>query len=320
MQEWRPSAALSTLRERVRLLVRLRDFFDQRDVLEVSTPVLSAAAATDPALDSLAVEMGGGGQRWLHTSPEFPMKRLLAAGSGDIWQLCTVFRDGERGRWHNPEFSLLEWYRLGLDEYQMAAEVVTLIEMLAEGYRELAPAQYLTYREAFVCHAGLDPLAASDDEVAEAAMRVVATGGPGRWQRSDWLDLLGGAVVYPALGRGHLAVLTDYPADQAALARIKPGNPPLAARFEVFLDGVELANGFHELTDAQEQRRRFEADLACRRQAGKAIVAQDECLLSALEYGLPDCAGVALGLDRLLALLLGCDSLAGVMAFDFTRA
>jgi len=214
----------------------------------------------------------------------------------------------------------VEWYRLGFDERQLAAEVVALIETLATDYRDLAPAQYLSYRDAFVRYAGIDPLAASDDEIAEAAMRVVATGGPVHWQRSDWLDLLGGAVVYPALGRGCVTVLTDYPAAQAALARIRPGNPPSAARFEVFLDGVELANGFYELADSQEQRRRFEADLNRRRETDMALVAPDERLLAALEYGLPDCAGVALGLDRLVALLLGHDSLARVMTFDFTRA
>lgn len=320
MLEWQPSAAIETLRARARLLARVRDFFDRHGLLEVNTPLLSAAAATDPALDSLAVEVRGAGQRWLHTSPEFAMKRLLAAGSGDIWQICPVFRDGEQGRWHNPEFMLLEWYRLGFDERQLAGEVLSLIETLAEGYRDLAPAQYITYREAFVRHAGIDPFAASDDEIAEAAMRVVTTGGPGHWQSSDWLDLLGGAVVYPALGRGQLTVLTDYPADQAALARLRPGEPTVAARFEVFLDGVELANGFYELADTQEQRRRFEADLNRRRGAGMSLVAPDERLLSALECGLPDCAGVALGFDRLMALLLGCDALAAVMTFDFSRA
>ncbi len=320
MQQWHPSATIDTLRARARLLSLLRDFFDQRDLLEVSTPVLSASAATDPALESLPVLPGGTGQRWLHTSPEFAMKRLLAAGSGDIWQVCPVFRDGEQGRWHNPEFTLVEWYRLGFDERQLAAEVVTLIETLAADYRDLAPAQYLTYRDAFVHYAGIDPLAASDDEIAEATMRVVATGGPAYWQRGEWLDLLGAAVVYPALGRGRVTVLTDYPAEQAALARIRPGNPPSAARFEVFLDGVELANGFYELADPQEQRRRFETDLNRRRAMEMAVVAPDERLLAALEYGLPDCAGVALGLDRLVALLLGQDSLARVMAFDFARA
>lgn len=320
MQKWPPSATIDTLRARARVLTRLRDFFDQRDLLEVSTPVLSAAAATDPALDSLAVKVRGAGQRWLHTSPEFAMKRLLAAGSGDIWQVCPVFRDGEKGRWHNPEFTLVEWYRLGFDEHQLAAEVVALIETLAKDCRDLAPAEYLTYRDAFVHYAGIDPLVASDDEIAEATMRVVVTGGPAHWQRGDWLDLLGGAVVYPALGRGRVTVLTDYPAEQAALARIRRGNPPTAARFEAFLDGVELANGFHELADPGEQSRRFGADLARREQREMTIVPPDEQLLAALEYGLPECAGVALGFDRLVALLLGCDSLAAVMTFDFARA
>ena len=320
MQQWQPSATIDTLRARARMLSGIRDFFDQRDLLEVSTPVLSAAAATDPALDSLTATVRGVGPRWLHTSPEFAMKRLLAAGSGDIWQVCPVFRDGEQGRWHNPEFTLVEWYRLGFDERQLAAEVVALIETLAIDYRDLATAQYLSYRDAFVRYAGIDPLTASDDEISEAAMRMVATGGPVHWQRSDWLDLLGSAVVYPALGRGCVTVLTDYPAAQAALARIRPGNPPSAARFEVFLDGVELANGFYELADSQEQRRRFEVDLKRRRETDMALVAPDERLLAALEYGLPDCAGVALGLDRLVALLLGHDSLARVMTFDFTRA
>lgn len=321
---WRPAASLETLRARTGLMARIRAFFRERDVWEVDTPLLSRAGIPDPAIPSVHAETVDG-RRWLHTSPEFPMKRLLAAGSGDIYQICPVFRDGERGRWHNPEFRMLEWYRLGLDDRALAREACELITAVCRaGQGPLAAIdeapQWLSYRDAFRREAGIDPFADSDETIAEAAIAVLGTGGPTDWTRADWLDLLGGSRVFPALGHGRVTVLTDFPPEQAALARVKDSEPPVAARFELFLGGVELANGFHELSDAAEQRRRFEAENRARTAAGHAAMPLDEALLSAMAAGLPDCAGVALGLDRLLALTLGATSLADVMAFPWDRA
>ncbi|MGE5623957.1 MAG: EF-P lysine aminoacylase EpmA, partial [Bacillota bacterium] len=256
MTDWQPTASLENLRLRAELLTKLRAFFAARHVLEVDTPALSAAGATDRHIPSFRVEAERG-PLYLHTSPEFPMKRLLASGSGDIWQLCKVFRRGEAGRRHNPEFSLLEWYRLGFDHHRLMQEVAELVSALLPALT--AQPEALTYREAFLRHAGLDPFVASPGDCLTALTKS------GRHppkeselDRDGWLDLLAGELVYPALGKGCLTFIYDYPASQAALARIRPGDPPVAERFEAFLGGVELANGFHELSDAAEQRRRFE--------------------------------------------------------------
>jgi len=318
MTDWQPAASLSNLKLRAELLTKLRAFFAARQVLEVDTPALSRAGATDRHIVSFRVEDGRGGALYLHTSPEFPMKRLLAAGSGDIWQLCKVFRSGEAGRMHNPEFSMLEWYRLGFDHHRLMAETAELIAALVPG-RE--PPEYLSYREAFLRHAGLDPFAASPRDCMAALKRS------GRHLPSEeeldydgWLDLVAGELVYPALGQGGLTFIYDYPASQAALSRVRPGNPPVAERFEAFMDGMELANGFHELTDAAEQRRRFEADRTYRQAQSLMDVPMDERLLAALRHGLPACAGVALGFDRLLMIAAGTRAIAEITAFPFDRA
>ena len=318
MTNWQPTASIENLKLRAALLAKLREFFVARSVLEVDTPGLSTAGATDRHIASFRVEDGRGGSLYLHTSPEFPMKRLLAAGVGDIWQLCKVFRRGEAGRNHNPEFTLLEWYRLGFDHHRLMAEVAELVSALVPGLTR-APA-YLTYREAFVQHAGLDPFSAGARDCAAALAKAGRYAPTGELDHDGWLDLLAGEIVYPALGRGGLTFIYDYPASQAALARVRPGEPPLAERFEAFLHGIELANGFHELADAAEQRRRFEADQAYRRAHGLMDVPMDEHLLAALAHGLPECSGVALGFDRLVMLAAGAGSLAEVLAFPVDRA
>jgi len=322
--DWRPTATRESLQARARLLRRIREYFDTLGVMEVSTPILSQAGIPDPNIPAMTANSVSG-RRWLHTSPEFPMKRLLAAGSGDIYQICPVFRDGERGVWHNPEFTMLEWYRLDLDDYALAREASELIAQLlrqdGEQTRLLDESpQWLTYREAFRQHAGIDPFADTDEVISEACIAAVGAGGPVHWTRSDWLDLLGSTRVFPALGRGRVTVLSDFPPEQAALARIRPNDPPTAARFELFLDGVELANGFHELSDAKEQRRRFDSENQARRAQGEERVPLDESLLAAMESGLPDCAGIALGLDRLLAIILGRQGLDDVLSFPWERA
>jgi lysyl-tRNA synthetase class 2 len=301
------------------MLAAARVFFAGRGVLEVETPILSSAAVSDPQIESLVTQVAGmSAQAYLCTSPEYAMKRLLAAGSGDIYQICKVFRDAERGRWHNPEFTLIEWYRLGFDDAALMTEVETLIGCLLAP-RRLEPAERLSYAAAMQRHAGVDAHGASDDDLTESARRhgVVCHA---ELDRDAKLDLLMGLVVGPRLGFGRPCFICDYPASQAALARLKPGLPPVAARFELYLNGVELANGFHELVNAGEQRARFGHDLTVRRARGQVESPLDEHLLAALAAGMPDCAGVALGFDRLVAIALGAPRLADAMAFTIDNA
>ncbi len=325
--DWQPSATLETLRLRARLLSSIRAFFERRGVLEVETSILSAAAVTDPNLASLSVRYTGPGAPhgrvlYLHTSPEFPMKRLLAAGSGSIYQICKVFRDGEAGRLHNPEFTMLEWYRVGFDHHALMDEVEALVTETLYECTDLRPAERLTYRRAFREYAGIDPHETSVESLRECTLDhgVELAMGLEPDRRDAWLDLLLTHVVEPNLGDGRLTFLYDYPASQAALARVRAGEPPVAERFELYLGGVELANGFHELGDAGEQRRRFEADNERRRAAGLPPVPVDERLLAALMHGLPDCAGVALGFDRLVMIAGRLQSIDKALAFPVARA
>jgi elongation factor P--(R)-beta-lysine ligase len=304
---------------RARLLARVRGFFAARGLLEVETPQLSAAAATDVHLESLVAGPAGGSLAgWLHTSPEYPMKRLLAAGAGDIWQLARVFRGGESGRRHNPEFTLLEWYRVGWDAAALMTEVEALLRDLCGS--GLAAAERLSYREAFMRHAGFDPFSATAADITGIleARRVPLPRGEN--DRAASLDLALSTLVEPAFDPGRPTFVYDFPANQAALARIRPGDPPVAERFELFLGGMELANGFQELTDAPEQAARFCADLAARRARGLVEPPQDRRLLAALAAGLPECAGVALGFDRLVMILAGAAHIDEVLAFPRARA
>jgi lysyl-tRNA synthetase class 2 len=302
------------------MLARAREFFAARGVLEVETPVLCASGTSDPQIESLTTTVAGQpASFYLGTSPEFHMKRLLAAGSGDIYQISRVFRDGEHGRWHNPEFTLLEWYRLGFDDSDLMDEVETLTAQLLGPDRPLQPAERLTYAEALHRHAGVD----AEGDAAPALTQAALTHGidcRSMLDRDALLDLLMGAVVGPRLGRERPCFICDYPASQASLARLKPGEPAVAARFEWYVDGIELANGFHELADPGEQRARFTRDLAVRRERGRPEPPIDARLLAALRAGLPDCAGVALGFDRLLAVALGAQGLAETLAFPIDRA
>jgi lysyl-tRNA synthetase class 2 len=317
---WRPAATLNALQRRAAMLAAAREFFAKRRVLEVETPILSAAAVTDPHIESLRTQVAGmAAPAYLCTSPEYAMKRLLAAGSGDIYQICKVFRDAERGAWHNPEFTLIEWYRLGFDDAALMDEVEMLLSYLLAPHRRLEPPERVTYAQAMQRHAGIDADSASDRELIQAAQ------GHGidcrtELDRDAKLDLLMGLVVGPRLGRERPTFVVDYPCSQAALARLKPGLPPVAARFELYLDGVELANGFHELADAEEQRARFMKDLELRHERGQTQRPVDEHLLAALTAGLPDCAGVAVGFDRLVAIALEAPDLAAAMAFTIDNA
>ena len=322
--DWRPTANLASLHARAALLARIRAFFAAAGVLEVETPLLSRAAATDPALASLRVtgdlpDRDGGW--YLHTSPEFAMKRLLAAGSGPIWQLCRVFRDGERGRLHHPEFSLLEWYRPGWETDRLMDEVADLARAALE--RPELPARRVAYRDLFRDELGLDPWTASLDDLRTAAVRAaIPDAATLDLDRDGWLDLLLTQCLEPGLGRDALTFLHDYPPSQAALARLRrdADGQTVAERFELYLDGIELANGFGELTDAAEQAARFDRDLERRRALGLSRPPRDDRLLAALAAGLPDSAGVALGIDRLLMLATGASRIDAVLAFPIERA
>jgi lysyl-tRNA synthetase class 2 len=316
---WQPKATRATMLRRAAMLAAVRSFFAARGVLEVETPILSAAAVSDPQLESVGSRLAGLAREfYLQTSPEYAMKRLLAAGSGDIYQICKVFRDEEHGRWHNPEFTMIEWYRLGFDDAALMDEVDALVRTLLAPQRTLPPTERLTYSAALERHAGVDAHSSDADLTAAAQRHGIVCDAP--LDRDAKLDLLMGFVVGPRLGSDGPCFICDYPASQAALARLKPGASGVAARFELYLDGVELANGFHELQDAAEQRARFNRDLELRRRRGQKQRPVDENLLAALEHGMPDCAGVALGFDRLVALAIGADSLAQSMAFTIDNA
>lgn len=325
MTDWQPSASIETLKLRARLLQQLRAFFHERDVWEVDTPVLSQAATSDPHIDSLVVHddqhktIG-----YLHTSPEFPMKRLLAAGSGSIYQVCKVFRQGEIGRRHNPEFTLIEWYRLGFDYHQLMQEVDVLVRALLADFIKLKASLYISYQQAFVRYLGLDPFTATIKQLQDCACQHGIDDlslGDGR---DVWLDLLVSHVLEQALPVNQPVFIYDYPASQASLARIRCDHEQpekaVAERFELYINGLELANGFHELANSDEQRQRFENDLSQRNEIGKINFPVDENFLNALEYGLPDCSGVALGFDRLLMLAQNCDDIKDVLSFGFVKA
>lgn len=322
--DWLPTAGRDVLSARAHLLAQVRGFFTAAGVLEVETPLLCRAGATDPALASLATRYRGpaaphGASLYLQTSPEFAMKRLLAAGSGPIYQICKAFRDGERGRRHNPEFTLLEWYRPGWSAAALADEVVGLIrEVLPQRLRE----ERLGYAQAFDRALGIDPHRADADALRATALNAGIPGAAALElaTRDAWLDLLVTHCIEPGFDPAAVTVIVDYPASQAALARVRPGDPPVAERFEVYVGGMELANGFHELADAAEQRARFMADNARRRAERLPKMPLDERLLAALDAGLPDCSGVALGLDRLLMLVVGAQDIAEVLAFPLERA
>ena len=323
--DWRPCAARETLRLRAALLARVRGFFAQRGVLEVDTPMVINSPVTDVHIHSARVtlEASAPGSAtpppyFLHTSPEYAMKRLLAAGVGDIYQICHVMRGLERGRLHNAEFTLIEWYRLGFSLDALMSEVEALMRELLGATGAARRGVRLSYREAFLQELALDPFTAPHEELMARAHQAGFDGAAG--DRDELLELLMGTVVGPRLGQGALTFVHGYPASQAALARLDPHDPRAAQRFELYCDGIELANGFHELASASEQRGRFERDIAERRRAGLPEAAIDERLLAALEAGLPDCCGVALGFDRALMIAAGAQRIDAVLPFPIERA
>ncbi len=317
MQDWRPCATNRTLAERAALLAGIRAFFAARGVLEVDTPQLCAAANPDPALDSFRVPAHG--REWfLATSPEFAMKRLLAAGLGDIYQLAHVFRAGEAGRQHNPEFMLLEWYRRGATLEQVMDETVALVQSVGDGRLRLYPVHRVEYRDLFCRTLGVDPIDASLQTLRDCAHAQPVPAPALSDDHNLWLDWLMGVCVQPALPAGTLTLVSGYPAAQAALAELREDGVT-AHRCELFCGPLELANGYRELSDSAEQRTRFEAEIATRRARGLAEFPLDERLLSALPH-LPPCSGVALGVDRLAMQLLGAQHLEEVLSFTADNA
>jgi len=317
-----PATQAQALHLRASLYTLIRKFFAERDVLEVETPILSAAGNTDPNIESFSTVFSGhvdagARERWLRTSPEFPLKRLLAAGVGDCYELGRVFRNAEAGGRHNPEFSMLEWYRIGWDHRRLMQETVTLVEAALALVGRRAEVVVENYRQLFLDELLLDPLHAPIDALREPLERYGID--PEGLNRDDWLDLLITHVLQPAFPIDRITVIHDYPASQCALAKIRAGDPPMAERFELYLGKYELANGYHELNDATEQRARFERDNAVRRTRGHREIPVDDRLLAVLDR-MPDCAGVALGIERLLMCLAGSDAIADVLAFPFSEA
>lgn len=322
---WMPSASRDALRLRARVNRLVREFFRARDVLEVETPVLSQAGNTDPNIASFSLEFSGRTdgaprQRWLRTSPEFALKRLLAAGMGDCYELGRVFRDGEAGGRHNPEFTMLEWYRVGWNHRRLIEETAELVGTALSLLGRQAPLRVVRYRDLYRDALGIDPFTADDGDLCAALGDVEID--PDGLTRDDWLDLLMTHRLQPAFDPAGLLAIIDYPASQCALARLRDDGDghPVAERFELYLGSIELANGYHELLDAGEQRERFQHDGVVRQARGGGIPPMDEALLAALRAGLPACAGVALGVDRLLMAMLDTPRIADVLAFGFNRA
>ncbi|QSB00225.1 EF-P lysine aminoacylase GenX [Methylomonas sp. EFPC1] len=317
---WQPSCPLAHLRTRAQMLAAIRRFFEVRGVLEVETPLLCPATGTDPQLDFFSSQFNFPPTRptlFLQTSPEFAMKRLLAAGSSSIYQICKAFRNGEAGRYHNPEFTILEWYRVGYDLRQLMAEVAELLLQLLQPFHAALPAKQISYQQLFLDATGLDPLAfcSSDYEAYAAANALPEAVDLCGDDHALWLDFIFSHCVQRTMDKDTIYLLHSYPAIQSSLARLNADDSRLSERFEVFINGVELGNGFYELADPVEQEARFDKEIAYRLSHDLPVVSKDEAFLQALKFGLPDCSGVAIGLDRLLMIALGSESISDVLAF-----
>ncbi|WCP66911.1 elongation factor P--(R)-beta-lysine ligase [Vibrio tubiashii] len=320
--QWQPTASIEQLRQRANVLAQIRRFFAERNVLEVDTPAMSHATVTDIHLHTFQTEFIGpgyadGSKLYLMTSPEFHMKRLLAAGSGCIYQINKAFRNEENGRFHNPEFTMLEWYRVGFDHHKLMDEMDALLQVVLE----CGQAERMTYQQAFIDVLSVCPLESTMAELKLAAEKLgLSDIAQPEEDRDTLLQLLFSIGVEGKIGQSAPAFVYDFPASQAALAKINQQDSRVADRFEVYFKGIELANGFHELDDAQEQLKRFEQDNAKRIEMGLSPQPIDHHLIAALKSGLPECAGVALGVDRLIMLAIGCDHIDQITAFPFPIA
>ncbi len=316
---WRPNADIEIAKQRAQILARARNYFAKTNSLEVDTPALSTNATSDPHIESIeaVLQLRKKQNFYLHTSPEFCMKRLLCAGYLDIHQICKVFRDGESGRYHQPEFTMLEWYRISFDLQRIIQDTKALISTLLDDHKLLDSASHYSYQDVFRLHTGLDPLDANLSELQECAGADASLRSALEDNRDDWLDLLLDQKVIPSFEADRLTIISHYPISQAALARACPKDSNVADRFEVFLGTHELANGFVELTEAATQRKRFQAEQIMRKKQAKATRPVDMNLIAALESGMPQCAGVAVGIDRILMIACGVDSIEDVQSFAF---
>ncbi len=307
---------ITVLKDRAACLAKARSFFADRGILEVDTPLLSHSAPVDEHIDVFKVILPEGSFGYLHTSPEYAMKRLLAEGIGDIYQLSHVFREGEVGRLHNPEFTMVEWYRIGISYAAMIAESLDFICCFLGSL----PNESISYRDALQTYAGIDYLHATHAELLQTIHRhgIVLSDEAKDWDKETLLQLLLSSVVEPHLGQKKLSVLFDYPASEAALAKTRQKNDETVAdRFEIYYQGVELCNGYYELIDPLEQRCRFEEANSMRIALGKSALPIDEQFLAALEKGMPECCGVAVGFDRLMILRHQANSLSEVLPFTW---
>ena len=318
VERWRPVCDLTLLHSRAQMLIKIRSFFQQRSVLEVETPLLCHATGTDPQLDFFSSNSIQNQTMFLQTSPEFAMKRLLAAGSGSIFQICKAFRKGESGRFHNPEFSILEWYRVDFSLHQLMDEVTELLSEVCA----VETVKKISYVELFEQVTGLNPLKFCQKDYASYASENALIEGVSLCgdDYSMWLDFIFSYKVQTTLNDYPLCLVYDYPAIQSSLARLNKENPAIADRFEVFINGVEIGNGFFELADSKEQNTRFDKENISRKSKGLEQVEKDELFLEALAAGLPNCSGIALGLDRLLMVMTNSEYLDNVLAFPFERA
>ncbi|MGD8785039.1 MAG: EF-P lysine aminoacylase EpmA [Thioalkalispiraceae bacterium] len=313
--DWRPTASIETLKTRARLLQQTRSFFYQRDVLEVETPILTSAGTTETHLDQFVVSSPLDDKHYyLITSPELAMKRLLAAGSGDIFQLTRVFRAGECGSQHQPEFTMLEWYRLGFDLDALMREVEALLAVLL-GDKLTSSVMTLTYAQAFEQYLSIDPFSATIEELKQCFVSRTKTEPPVLEDKQAYLDLLMSHLVEPCFDPKRLTFVKHYPAEQASLARINETDPRVAERFEAFAGGLELANGFYELTDKDQQLKRMQEENQQRLAIGKLQIDIDQSFLAALEEGLPVCSGVAVGFDRLVMVVTTKHTIREVQSF-----
>jgi lysyl-tRNA synthetase class 2 len=317
-ESFKPSASLKNLRYRAEILKLVRDFFLARNIMEVETPLIGHTSVTDPFIESIPVIIKKANDKeehfYLQTSPEYAMKRLLASGCGAIYQITKAFRQGEIGKHHQPEFTMIEWYRPDYDHHQLMDEVDELLQLILKTPKAIKK----TYADLFLSFLSIDPHQVGLLELINVAKahHINVAGESTITDKESWLDILMTSVILPQLDETHPYFIYDFPASLAALARIQPKDPPVASRFEVYFRGTELANGFHELKDAQEQRRRFEKNLMERKARNLQAIAIDELFLASLPY-LPDCSGVALGLDRLIMQAIQSDDISDVISFDF---
>lgn len=309
-KHWQPSISSENLKKRAAILKKMRTFFEDRGILEVDTPLASPAGVTDPVIESVTASISDE-TYYLQTSPEYAMKRLLAAGSGSIFQICKAFRNERSTPIHSPEFTMLEWYRIGFDHHQLMDEMDELLQLILKS----KPAERFSYQTLFQHYLQVDPFAIPISELKTLAEKNnIHMRNPEGNTHDDWLNLLISFVIEPQLGHDRPVFIYDYPVSQASLSKIRyDKSPAVAERFEVYVKGIELANGFHELLDAGEQRKRFEDNNKIREAQNQKIIPIDEQLLGALEHGLPACAGVALGVDRLIMLALSCDKISKVL-------